>query len=114
MKIQRHYEEFPFIHQTIISKQVPLQQFKHPRCVLHIIRPDPLSMILDDPSASTDQAIFTPKIKINKKLPHFIIVSKIPIYPNHYPQCQSQFYISEPPYPLAAVKKVTYTVCSAQ
>lgn len=61
-KIQRHFEEFPFVHLTITSKQVPVQQFKHPRYALHIIRPDTLSVILDEPSAILSLTkVFLPK-----------------------------------------------------
>lgn len=60
-KIQRHFEELPFVYPTVTSKQVPVQQFKHPRCALHIIRPDTLS-ILDEPSASLSLTkLFLPK-----------------------------------------------------
>lgn len=90
-KIQRHFEEFPFVHPTISSKQVPVQQFRHPKCVLHIIRPDIESVILlDEPSASLSLTkLFLPKIRFFKiamfynSVPNSNLSKPLPSIVNH-------------------------------
>ena len=95
-KTQTHFEVFSSVnvYTTITTKQAPVQQFRHPKYVLNIIRSDTHSQWFH--YTRTGQAFHWPSYFFLKIYIYIflccITVSQVPLWQTSIPQCQSQFY----------------------